>query len=93
MYNLSIHLLRGQLMQATIVDLRYKTNDILKALSRNEEVHILYHGKECGIIIPPRQPKKKISIKDLPFFGMSKEEPLTVKEEMRKIRRGRYSDI
>lgn len=32
-------------MQASIVDLRYRMNDILKALARNEEVEILYHGK------------------------------------------------
>ena len=32
-------------MKASIVDLRYKTTDILKALDRNESVTILYHGK------------------------------------------------
>ena len=33
-------------MKASIVDLRYKMNTILKALDRNEAVTILYHGKE-----------------------------------------------
>ena len=37
-------------MKASIVDLRYKTKDILKALDRNEKVTILYHGKVKGVI-------------------------------------------
>lgn len=35
-------------MKATVVDLRYKMNDVLKALDRNETVTILYHGKVKG---------------------------------------------
>ncbi len=57
-------------MKATIVDLRYKMNDILKALNRNEAVTVLYHGKTKAIIVPAKgQVLKKI--KDHPFFGMS----------------------
>ena len=29
-------------MKASVVDLRYKMNDILKALDRNEKITILY---------------------------------------------------
>ncbi len=32
-------------MTASVVELRYKMNDVLKALNRNEDVSILYHGK------------------------------------------------
>lgn len=39
-------------MKASIVDLRYKMNDVLKALDRNEQVTILYHGKIKGVIMP-----------------------------------------
>ena len=39
-------------MKASVVDLRYKMNDILKALDRNETVSVLYHGKMKGVIIP-----------------------------------------
>lgn len=35
------------------MDLRYKMNDVLKALDRNERVTILYHGKIKGVIVPP----------------------------------------
>ena len=36
-------------MKASVVDLRYRINDILKAIDRNEEVTILYHGKIKGL--------------------------------------------
>ena len=39
-------------MQATIVDLRYKMKEVLKALDRKEPVTIVYHGKEKGVILP-----------------------------------------
>jgi hypothetical protein len=35
-------------MKATVVDLRYKMNEILKALDRREKVTLLYHGKIKG---------------------------------------------
>jgi len=56
-------------MKASIVDLRYKTSDILKALDRNESVTVLYHGKIKGVIRPVRE-KSELKIKDHPFFGM-----------------------
>ena len=40
-------------MKATIVDLRYRMKDILRALERNEDVSILYHGKTA---LCPRRP-------------------------------------
>ena len=81
------------IMKATIVDLRYKMNDILKALDRNEEVTVLYHGKAKGIIIPPKgQVLKKI--KDHPFFGMSaKNIQKSVLDELNDLRKSRYNDI
>lgn len=36
-------------MKASIVDLRYKTAEILKALNLNESVSIMYHGKLKGL--------------------------------------------
>lgn len=39
-------------MKATVVDLRYKMNDVLKALDRNEKVTVLYRGKVKGFLIP-----------------------------------------
>ena len=76
-------------MKASIVDLRYKTNDILKALDRNESVTVLYHGKIKGIIRPARE--KSISkVKDHPFFAMHKDFEQTVLEELENIRKPRH---
>ncbi|KAF3981321.1 MAG: type II toxin-antitoxin system Phd/YefM family antitoxin [Methylococcales symbiont of Hymedesmia sp. n. MRB-2018] len=76
-------------MKASIVDLRYKTTDILKALDRNESVTVLYHGKVKGIIKPVRG--KSISkVKDHPFFAMHKGGKQTVLEALENLRKPRY---
>ncbi len=79
-------------MRASIVDLRYKMNDVLKALNRNEQVTILYHGSIKGIIIPtPKQRGKKVE--GHPFFGMLRHEKKPVLEELKDLRKVRYGDI
>lgn len=80
-------------MKATIVDLRYKMNDVLKALDRNEKVTVLYRGKVKGVLIPSG-PKKQMKITDHPFFGMSSQvSKKSVLDEMADLREGRYDDI
>jgi hypothetical protein len=76
-------------MKASIVDLRYKTNDILKALDRNESVTVLYHGKVKGIIKPARE-KSELKVKDHPFFGMRGVSEETVLEELENLRKPRH---
>ncbi len=76
-------------MKASIVDLRYKTNDILKALDRNESVTVLYHGKVKGIIKPARE-KSELKVKDHPFFGMRSESETAVLEELENLRKPRH---
>ncbi len=76
-------------MKASIVDLRYKTSDILKALDRNETVTVLYHGKIKGVIKPARG-KTVSKVKDHPFFGMTKDYEGTVLEELDKLRKPRH---
>jgi hypothetical protein len=76
-------------MKASIVDLRYKTKDILKALEKNESVTILYHGKIKGIIHPAKE-KSTARIIDHPFFAMNEEHEDTVLEELEKLRKPRY---
>ncbi len=74
-------------MKASIIDLRYKMHDVLKALDRNEEVEVLYHRKKIGVIRPAKlAPLGKV--KDHPFFGMNK--GLSVDLHMKKLRGGRY---
>lgn len=80
-------------MKASVVDLRYKMNDILKALERNEEVTVLYHGKVKGIIVPAKKHGNKKMI-DHPFFGMLSENiQKSVEDTVRDLRKPRYDDI
>jgi len=76
-------------MKASIVDLRYKTKEVLKALERNEEVSILYRGKLRGRILPARSETAGRSIKDHPFFG-SLCDGASVADVMQSLRGGRY---
>lgn len=80
-------------MKASVVDLRYKMNDILKALERNEEVTVLYHGKVKGVIVPTKK-DGTAKMKDHPFFGMlSENAQKSVEDTMRDLRKPRYDDI
>ncbi|MGR3300941.1 MAG: type II toxin-antitoxin system Phd/YefM family antitoxin [Candidatus Scalindua sp.] len=76
-------------MKASIIDLRYKMKDVLKALDRKEKVTILYHGKVKGVIVPVNNKKHK-KVKDHPFFGMLKDSNVSVSEEMQNLRGPRY---
>jgi len=77
-------------VKASIVDLRYKTNEILKALDRNESVTVLYHGKIKGVIKPAGK-KSELLIRDHPFFGMYENSEKTVLEELEKLREPRHA--
>ncbi len=78
-------------MKASVVDLRYKMNDVLKALDRNESVSILYHGKVKGIITPSSK-KSNQRVSDHPFFRMNRPNR-TVEDEMIDLRGGRHRAI
>jgi hypothetical protein len=78
-------------MEASVVDLRYRMKDVLKALDRNEEVRILYHGKVKGII-QPSSPRKKAKVQDHPFFN-AYPDGRDVQEQMSRLRGGRYNDL
>ncbi len=76
-------------MKASIVDLQYKTNEILKALDRNESVTVLCHGKIKGIIKPAHK-KTGRKIKDHPFFGMNSQAKESVLDELDGLRKPRH---
>jgi len=76
-------------MKTSIIDLRYKMKDVIKALEKREKITILYHGKPKGVILPVHMEKKK-DVKTHPFFGMFKEESKSVEETMQELRGGRY---
>lgn len=78
-------------MKATIVDLRYHMNDVLKALDRNEDVDIFFRGKKKGVLTArPRPSAKKVT--EHPFFNM-RPAKRSVEEEIEAIRGGRYRDL
>ena len=68
-------------MKATVVDLRYKTNEVLKALDRRENVTILYHGKVKGSIMPIGV-EKSMDVRDHPFFKMAEQDKKPIAQQM-----------
>ena len=82
-------------MKATIVDLRYRMKDVLKALERNEDVSILYHGRIKGVLSAPVVPREG-KVAEHPFFNMSREmsgEAESVEQRMDSLRGGRHRDL
>ena len=78
-------------MKVSVVDLRYKMNDVLKALDRNEDVSILYHGKLKGVL-KAQTSRTQHKMMDHPFFNMNTSTK-PVEQEMDSLRGGRYRDL
>jgi prevent-host-death family protein len=82
-------------MRATILDLRYRTKDVLKAVERGETVTVLYRGKEKALIQPipskPRRPK----ISTDAAFGLWKDRKdfKDVGSFLDKLRKNRLDDV
>jgi hypothetical protein len=80
-------------MQASILDLRRRMGDVLRALEKNETVTILHRGKKKGVIYPAStQQGRSISVTQHPAFGMWKdrEDFDDVEQVVRKLRKTRY---
>jgi len=78
-------------MQATIVDLRYRMKQVLKALERNETVSVLYRGKLKGVISPATA-VSGAKVSEHNFFGCRTDvEP--VEKVMDRLRGGRHRDL
>jgi hypothetical protein len=78
-------------VQATVVDLRYHMNDVLKALDRNERVHVLYRGKTKGVICPADvAPAGRVAAHT--FFG-SRPSRRSVAQIMEDLRGGRHRGV
>jgi len=75
-------------MNATVVDLRYKMNNVLKALERNESVTISHRGAIKGTIIPVHS-KTHLKVQDHPFFGSASDEETPVEEIINQLRKPR----
>ena len=83
-------------MNATTLDLRYMTREVLSSLDRGESVVITFRGKPRGVIAPYRETtatEVKSSIMDHPFIGMWTGSGTTVDDEMNRLRGGRCNDL
>ena len=79
-------------MKASVVDLRYRMKDVLKALDRNEDVSILYRGKTKGVITAEVNRTQK-PVAEHPFFGMRSGDERNVEAVMEQLRGDRYGDL
>jgi antitoxin (DNA-binding transcriptional repressor) of toxin-antitoxin stability system len=86
-------------MQATILDLRRRMPEVLRALDRHEEVTILYRGKKRAVLVPAEavtdtRERNKV-ITDHAAFGMwaSRDDLTDVATHVRTLRRGRVHAI
>jgi antitoxin (DNA-binding transcriptional repressor) of toxin-antitoxin stability system len=81
-------------MKATILDLRYRTRDVLKAVERGQTVSVLYRGREKALLTPlPQSIERKASAD--PAFGVWKNrgDMRDVSTVVRELRQGRYRDL
>ena len=79
-------------MKASVVDLRYKMNDVIKALEKREKVTILYRGKIKGVILPVGGSKFN-KVEEHPFFNMTGKEEKSVSEHLQDLRGSRLNAI
>lgn len=79
-------------MKASVIELRSKMSQIIKALDRNESITILYHGKVKGTLVPVNE-TVACKVAEHPFFGMHREEAESVHEVMATLRGGRFHDL
>jgi hypothetical protein len=63
----------GAIMEASILDLRYRMRDGVKALDKREKVRIFHRGKLKGEILPA-QSTHSVKTVDHPFFGSLRDE-------------------
>lgn len=83
-------------MHASFVDLRKKSSEIIRALSRNERITVLYRGKPAAMMHPiDDMGDARVSAKDHAAFGIWKDRVdfADASEYVRTIRRSRFSDL
>jgi len=81
-------------MQATILDLRRRMPEVLRALDRHERVTILHRGQERAVLVPSRHHDSKTLKKraaNHAAFGMwaDRTDLTDVATHVRTLRRGR----
>ncbi len=81
-------------MKASFVDLRKKSSEVMRALSRNEPVTVTYRGKPVAVMQPIGQACKEAvrNVRDHPAVGMwaDREDMKDVNAYIRRLRKGRF---
>ena len=84
-------------MQASFVDLRKKSSEIIRALNRNECVTVIYRGKPAAIMQPIGSVNERAtgSAQDHPAFGLwaNREDVKDVTAHVRQLRKGRFDAL
>ena len=83
-------------MKATVLDLRRRMSDVMKALDHNESVTILYRSKEKTVLSPVNYLNHSHrSMEDHPAFGMwsDRNNIEDAHDYIRKLRIGRVNVI
>jgi antitoxin (DNA-binding transcriptional repressor) of toxin-antitoxin stability system len=84
-------------MEASFVDLRKKSAEIIRALSRNERVTVLYRGKPAAIMEPidSRSTSEGADASRHEAFGLwaDRNESSSVEEQVQNLRRPRFDDL
>ena len=83
-------------MKASILDLRRRMSDVLRALARGERVTILHRGKEKGVLYPANGPEdRSAAVSEHAAFGMWRDrgDLQDVDRAVRKMRRGRVNAV
>lgn len=83
-------------MRVSANELPRKMKEVMDALDRNEQVTLLYRGKERAIIIPVEDKRRKrISAADHPACGMwkNRNDLKDVPAVVKKWRRGRKNAL
>ena len=84
-------------MEASFVDLRKKSSEVIRALHRNEPVTVLYRGEPAAIMQPisGRADKPVVKAADHPAFGLwaDRDDMADVAAHVRDLRKGRFDDL
>jgi len=83
-------------MKATILDLRRRMPEVLRALERNESVTIYHRGRQKAVLLPVGRAQTQVRrIREHAAFGMWADYPASadVAAYVRKLRQGRFGAL
>jgi antitoxin (DNA-binding transcriptional repressor) of toxin-antitoxin stability system len=77
-------------MKASVMDLRYRTKEILRALDAKEEITLTHRGTTKGTIVPVKSNSKASkALASHPAIGMWSDQNESVGELITRIRKPR----